>query len=298
MVDCVLYLEGDRTRGDIRMLRAVKNRFGSSDEVGVYEMDTSPLHGGRLVPVSDPSSLFLSERQDTVDTEGCAVSLILEGSRPVTAEVQALVSWSSGSSYSGRRTVDGISPSRLLLILAVLDKRCGISFSRQDVYVNVVGGIRLSAGVSRGSESDLAVAVALVSSIFDIAVRADSVFVGEIGLSGELRPIPNIEKRIAEAKRMGFSRIITPPRNNKQRRKRGQAGDYGIKKPRSSNHGGIELFECMSVMEAINVGLVKNIPPKRNRKKRASKGDEDVPIIDDDHDDDEDDYMNSLSSFQ
>ena len=102
MVDCVLYLEGDKGQGNVRMLRATKNRFGSSDEVGVYELDISPLHGGRLIPVSDPSSFFLSERLDTADSEGCAVTLILEESRPVAAEVQGLVSWSHGSGHSGR----------------------------------------------------------------------------------------------------------------------------------------------------------------------------------------------------
>lgn len=267
MVDCVLYLEGDRTQTDIRMLRSTKNRFGSSDEVGVYEMDHSPLSGGRLIPVSDPSSFFLSERRDNADSEGCAVSLILEGSRPVTAEVQALVAWSHGSNSCGRRTVDGISTSRLLLILAVLDKRFGISFSRQDVYVNVVGGIRLSTGASKGSESDLAVAAALVSSATSNPVRADSIFLGEIGLSGELRPIPNLDKRIAEAKRMGFSRIITPPRN--KRRKPNSEFD-GIYKPKgeikSSNQNGIQLYECVTVLEAMNAGLVQKLRPKKRKK--------------------------------
>ena len=200
MVDCVLYLEGCGPTGEggggggagttssTRILRAAKNRFGSSEEVGVYEMS----RGGRLVPITDPSSYFLSTRRDTVDSEGCAVSVVLEGVRSMTVEVQALVAWSAGSGgYSGRRIADGVSNSRLLLILAVLQKRYGISFRRQDVYVNVVGGMRLGGVGSRSgsSGSDLAVAVALVSSLVGIPVRSDTAFVGEVGLLGEVRPV-------------------------------------------------------------------------------------------------------------
>jgi DNA repair protein RadA/Sms len=188
MVDTVLYLEGGASGGgpNLRMLRASKNRFGSSDEVGVYEMNGSPELGGRLVPVSDPSSLFLADRFDSEDLEGCAISIVLEGIRPMTVEVQALVTGAGGNkSFSGRRTVDGLSTPRLLLILAVLQKRCGISLSRHDVYINVVGGIRLSNSKQEGSGSDLAVAVSLASSLFNIPVRSDTAFVGEIGLLGK-----------------------------------------------------------------------------------------------------------------
>ncbi len=189
MVDAVLYLEGSEYAGGsggantLRMLRASKNRFGSSEEVGVYS--SSSRTGGMLVPVSDPSSFFLANRMNQDDVEGCGISLILEGMRPMTVEVQALVTSAGGPSFVGRRTVDGIATNRLLLILAVLQKRCGISFGRQDVYVNVVGGISIKNSKQDSTSSDLAVAVALVSSLFNISVRSDTAFVGEIGLLGK-----------------------------------------------------------------------------------------------------------------
>uniref|UniRef100_A0A7R9VCI5 RecA family profile 1 domain-containing protein n=1 Tax=Pseudictyota dubia TaxID=2749911 RepID=A0A7R9VCI5_9STRA len=288
MVDCVLYLEGDRGGlNNLRMLRAAKNRFGSSEEVGVYEMDQT---GGKLVPVSDPSSLFLSNRFDTFDSDGCAITVMLEGLRPMTVEVQALVTASStgGKSFAGRRCVDGISTARLLLILAVLQKRCGISFSRYDVYVNVVGGIRLSSNARQGSESDLATAVALVSSLTGIAVRADTAFVGEVGLLGELRQVISLEKRVNEARRMGFSRIITPDGG---RRRKGSL----IKKEsrrRHNNANGIEWIKCEGLLDAISAGLVSRLPlTKGNRlkmpKSEIGSGDVGTLIIDDDDYDDE-----------
>ena len=266
MVDTVLYLEGDNTgsNANIRMLRASKNRFGSADEVGVYQIKGSGVNGGAFIPVSDPSSFFLSTRMDDADSEGCAVSLVLEGSRCLAAEVQALVSHTSGiNSSPGRRTVDGVAMSRVLLILAVLDKRYGIRFSRQDVYVNVVGGIRLSSSVyQRGdrSGSDLAVAVALASSLAAIPVRSDTAFVGEIGLVGELRPVPSIEKRVAEAKRMGFSRVVTP---KKYRKGNIKTESFASK----SMVGGIEVVECDNVLDAINAGLVARINPERRKRR-------------------------------
>ena len=267
MVDCVLYLEGDRTGGNgpnLRMLRAAKNRFGSSEEVGVYEMDKSL--DGRLVAVSDPSSLFLSNRADsTSDSDGCSIAVTLEGLRPMTVEVQALVnSCSGGGKFSiGRRIVDGISTSRLLLILAVLHKRCGISYSRMDVYVNVVGGIRLSRGSQEGSSSDLAIAVALVSSLTSIPVRSDTAFVGEVGLLGELRQVPSLEKRINEARRMGFSQIVTPLSRGRQRKhQRGK----NILQEENNSAGGIKWIQCQNLLDAINAGLVSKLPMKDGRK--------------------------------
>ena len=253
MVDSVLYLEAgaliDGGTSSLRVLRAAKNRFGSSEEVGVYEMNS----GGRLVPVSDPSSYFLSNRIEHADSEGCAVSIVLEGIRTMAVEVQALVALSGGSGgYSGRRVVDGISNSRLLLILAVLQKRYGISFARQDVYLNVVGGMQLGKGSKSGGGSDLAVAIAAVSSLVGIPCRADTCFVGEVGLLGEIRPVHSLEKRISEAKRMGFSRIVTPTFGDKNNR-------YG---PREVSKGGITQIMCDNVLEAVNCGLVKKLPTK------------------------------------
>ena len=242
----------------LRVLRAAKNRFGSSEEVGVYEMG----RGGRLLPISDPSSFFLSTRLDNADAEGCAISVVLEGIRSMTVEVQALVAWSAGSGgYSGRRIVDGISNSRLLLILAVLQKRYGISFHRRDVYVNVVGGMHLGKGSKAGGGSDLAVAVGLVSSLIGIPVRSDTAFVGEVGLLGELRPVHSLEKRISEARRMGFSRIVTPS-SSSQKKKKKSAYQSG---PQEVSAGGIKQLMCENVLDAINCGLVSKLPTKQTR---------------------------------
>jgi DNA repair protein RadA/Sms len=268
MVDCVLYLEGGdmSTIGgvNLRMLRAAKNRFGSSDEVGVYEMTT-----GRLRPVSDPSSLFLSNRIDAEDSEGCAIAIALEGLRAVTVEVQALVTPVAGSGGYGRRTVDGIENARLLLLLGVLQKRIGMYFSKQDVYINVVGRMRLDRNAQEGHASDLAVAVSVVSSFMSIPVRGDTAFVGEVGLLGELRPVPAIEKRIQEARRMGFSRVVTP-RTTKSRQK------VGPSKPGFSRFMGIDWIQCDTLSDAINEGLVTRLPKGRRKtreKQDAEEGD-------------------------
>lgn len=265
MVDCVLYLEGGDMNSiggvNLRMLRAAKNRFGSSDEVGVYEMTT-----GRLCPVSDPSSLFLSNRIDSQDAEGCAIALVLEGLRAMTVEVQALVTpvSSTGSGY-GRRTVDGIAYSRLLLLLGVLQKRCGMFFFKQDVYINVVGQMRLDRGSSEGSASDLAVAVSVVSSFMSIPVRSDTAFVGEVGLLGELRPVAAAEKRIQEARRMGFSRVITPRAKGSKKKSDGSITFKRI--------NGIDWIQCERLLDAINEGLVAKLPKGRAKRKPKSEAD-------------------------
>lgn len=249
---------------NLRMLRAAKNRFGSADEVGVYEMTT-----GRLCPVSDPSSLFLSNRIESEDSEGCSIALVLEGLRAMTVEVQALVTpvSSSGSGY-GRRTVDGIAYSRLLLLLGVLQKRCGMFFSKQDVYINVVGRMRLDRGSQEGSASDLAVAISLVSSFVAIPVRSDTAFVGEVGLLGELRPVPAVEKRLQEARRMGFSRVITP-RAKGSKHKSGGSTSF-------SRTNGIDWIQCDRLLDAINEGLVAKLP--KGRRMRKSKQDENASV--------------------
>lgn len=241
---------------NLRMLRAAKNRFGSADEVGVYEMTT-----GHLRPVSDPSSLFLSNRIESEDSEGCSIALVLEGLRAMTVEVQALVTpaSSAGGSGYGRRTVDGIAYSRLLLLLGVLQKRCGMYFSKQDVYINVVGQMRLDRGSQEGSASDLAVALSVVSSFVSIPVRSDTCFVGEIGLLGELRPVPAIEKRLQEARRMGFSRVVTP-RAKGSKQKAGGTTNF-------SRSNGIDWIQCDRLLDAINEGLVAKLPKARRRRK-------------------------------
>ena len=307
MVDSVLYLEGGALLGagggggherggdggggisSLRVLRAAKNRFGSSEEVGVYEMGRA----GRLIPISDPSSFFLSTRLDNADAEGCAISVVLEGIRAMTVEVQALVAWSAGSAgYSGRRIVDGVSNSRLLLILAVLHKRYGISFRGRDVYVNVVGGMHLGRGSKSGGGSDLAVAVSIVSSLVGIPVRSDTAFVGEIGLLGELRPVHSLDKRISEARRMGFSRIVVPAASNQKKKREGKMRPG----PREASAGGIKQLMCDNLMDAINCGLVSKLPAKQtksgamlNKTQRSISGgrpNDAFDVIEDDEDDD------------
>uniref|UniRef100_A0A7S3KWX8 RecA family profile 1 domain-containing protein n=1 Tax=Amphora coffeiformis TaxID=265554 RepID=A0A7S3KWX8_9STRA len=255
MVDCVLYLEGASQGGlhQIRILRANKNRFGSSDEVGVYEMNTA----GRLQPVSDPSSLFLAHRilmlQD--DSEGCAVSVALEGRRAVTLEVQALVTM--GSEKFSRKTVDGIPVARLQLLLGVLQKRCRLYFSKQDVYVNVIAD-RLDRREAHAA--DLAVAVALVSSLTQIPVRADTAFCGQVGLLGELRTVVSLDKRVQEAKRMGFSRIITARDPSSYNKAKKQQKIY------TTTSEGIEWIQCGTLFDALNLAMVDPLPKRRKTK--------------------------------
>ena len=270
MVDCVLYLEGGdhRTIGgvNLRMLRAAKNRFGSADELGVYEMTS-----GRLQPVSDPSSLFLSTRIDSEDSEGCAISIILEGLRAMTVEIQALVT--PNMEGKGRRTVNGFAYNRLQLLLGVLQKRCGMFFGKYDVYLNVVGNMRLDASQNEGSASDLAVSLALVSSLLSIPVRSDTAFVGEVGLLGEIRSVPVMDKRLQEAQRMGFSRVVTS--RVLDRTKKTAAVNRG--KPSFSRIHGIDWIQCDTLVDALNEGLVRQLPQRRPRRKTRRQGRESSP---------------------
>ncbi|GAA6187381.1 DNA repair protein RadA [Litorivita sp. NS0012-18] len=195
MVDTVLYFEGERGH-QFRILRAVKNRFGPADEIGVFEMT-----GAGLAQVMNPSALFLSERG--TPSPGSVVFAGVEGTRPVLVEFQALVAPSPHS--QPRRTVVGWDGGRLAMILAVLEARCGIPFTGLDVYLNVAGGMKISEPAA-----DLAVAAALVSAREDSALPADTVVFGEISLSGALRPAPQSENRLKEAQKLGFTAAITP----------------------------------------------------------------------------------------
>ncbi|MEE9427123.1 MAG: DNA repair protein RadA, partial [Paracoccaceae bacterium] len=195
MVDTVLYFEGERGH-QFRILRAVKNRFGPADEIGVFEMT-----GKGLAEVSNPSALFLSERDEPA--AGSVVFAGIEGTRPVLVEFQALVAPTPHS--QPRRTVVGWDGGRLAMILAVLEARCGIPFSGLDVYLNVAGGLKVSEPAA-----DLAVAAALLSAREDIAIPADTVVFGEISLSGALRPVGQTENRLKEARKLGFSKAIAP----------------------------------------------------------------------------------------
>ncbi len=195
MVDTVLYFEGERGH-QFRILRAVKNRFGPADEIGVFEMT-----GSGLVEVKNPSALFLSERDKPAP--GAVVFAGIEGTRTVLVEIQALVAKSSLG--SPRRAVVGWDSGRLAMILAVLESRCGISFGNLDVYLNIAGGMRISEPAA-----DLAVAAALISARQDNPLPSDSVCFGEISLSGALRPINQPENRLKEAEKLGFSQAFAP----------------------------------------------------------------------------------------
>lgn len=209
MVDSVLYFEGERSQSH-RIIRAAKNRFGSTNEIGVFEMRENGL-----VEVENPSAMLLSGRPDKVS--GSCAACVMEGSRPIIAEVQALVIPSA--SPSPRRTADGIDYNRMHLLLAVLEKRLGLRFSSCDVYLNVVGGLRLDEPAT-----DAAIAAAMISSIRDIPLPQGMIVSGEIGLAGEIRDIASVEQRVSEARRLGFDTIAIP----KQSARREKVNDDGI----------------------------------------------------------------------
>ena len=198
MVDTVLYFEGERGH-QFRILRAVKNRFGPADEIGVFEMT-----GDGLAEVTNPSALFLSDREKA--TAGSAVFAGIEGTRPVLTEIQALVAPSTLG--TPRRTVVGIDGGRLSTILAVLEARCGISCAGLDVFLNVAGGMRVNEPAA-----DLAIAGAILSAREDVAIPPDMVLFGEISLSGALRPVGQTENRLKEASKLGFTQAIAPTRS-------------------------------------------------------------------------------------
>jgi DNA repair protein RadA/Sms len=195
IVDVVLYLEGDRYH-QYRMLRGVKNRFGSTDEVGVFEMTQSGMQ-----EVSNPSQVFLAER--SANTPGSTVAVTMEGTRPILVEVQALTSYTNNP--QPRRTANGFDPNRLTMLIAVLGKRVGLPLFNQDIYVNVVGGLRITEPAA-----DLAVATAIASSFRNQRVDPELALVGEIGLSGELRSVSQLERRLGEAAKLGFGRALYP----------------------------------------------------------------------------------------
>ncbi len=197
VVDTVLYFEGE-TEGNFRILRAVKNRFGSVDEVGVFAMTA-----GGLRPVPNPSAAFISGRE--VDIPGSAITALMEGTRPVLVEIQALAARSAYG--TPQRVATGLDQRRLAVLLAVLERRAALRFHDLDVFVNVTGGMRLVEPAT-----DLAVVAALMSSLADHAVPADCVFLGEVGLGGEVRPVAMSDRRLAEAERQGFSRAFISAR--------------------------------------------------------------------------------------
>ncbi len=224
IVDVVLYLEGEPFSA-YRVLRGVKNRFGSTNEVGVFEMKEQGL-----VEVDNPSKAFLSQRWG--EAIGSAVVPTLEGSRPLLVEIQALTTPTAFG--LPRRTANGIDFNRLLLITAVLTKRAGLKLASQDIIVNVTGGLKIAEPAA-----DLGIALAIASSARDVAVDPGLVVVGEVGLSGELRAVSQLERRVAEAARLGFERCLVPKTSAQ------------IKAPKN-----IELLTASTLREAIKVGLV------------------------------------------
>lgn len=226
IVDTVLYLEGDNFQS-YRLLRSVKNRFGATSEVGVFEMQEKGL-----IEVLNPSEAFLAERM--VNAPGSAIAVTMEGTRPLLVEVQGLTS----PSHFGnpRRTANGIDFNRLLIITAVLTRRLGLRLGEQDIFANVVSGLRISEPAA-----DLAVAAAITSSMKDQAVRADTVMIGEVGLSGELRMVSQMHARLREAANLGFKRAIIP--------RRLRTAEPWPK--------GIEVIEVRSLREALNQALIE-----------------------------------------
>jgi DNA repair protein RadA/Sms len=232
IVDTVLYLEGDRFQA-YRLLRSVKNRFGATSEVGVFEM-----REGGLVEVTNPSEAFLAERM--VNAAGSAIAVTMEGTRPILVEVQGLTSPTQFG--NARRTANGVDFNRLLLISAVLTRRVGLKLAEQDVFVNVVGGLQIDEPAA-----DLAIAAAIASSWKDVSVKADAVLIGEIGLAGELRMPGQMQARLREAQKLGFKTAIVPKALRK-----------GEGYPK-----GIEIVEVRSVDQALNAAFATSTnPPK------------------------------------
>lgn len=239
MVDATLHFEGDRGH-QFRILRAVKNRFGPTDEIGVFEMGD-----GGLGEVANPSALFLAERRG--DVSGAAVFAGMEGTRPVLVEVQALVAPSPLG--TPRRAVVGWDSARLAMVLAVLEARCGVAIGANDVYLSVAGGLKVTEPAA-----DLAVAAALVSSLTGEPVPADAVVFGEIGLSGEVRAVSQTDQRLKEAAKLGFGRALMPS----PRRSRGTSGEDGLKR--------LELDQLSDLLPLFQPG---NAPPRAPARARG-----------------------------
>lgn len=236
MVDCVLYFEGERHHS-YRLLRAVKNRFGSTNEIGIFEMGELGLR-----EVTNPSELFIAERP--LHVSGSTVAASMEGTRPVLVEMQALVA--STNFPSPRRSATGIDYNRLTLIIAVLEKRLGFFLQNQDVYLNVAGGVKLDEPAV-----DLAVAVAIASSFKDTPVNPYDVYIGEVGLTGEVRGVSRLDARVKEAQKLGFKRVILPAKSVK-----------GWTPPK-----GVEVIEVNTVAEALKAALKEDTfrPKKRDQ---------------------------------
>jgi len=236
IVDTVLYLEGEHFQS-YRLLRSVKNRFGATSEVGVFEMQEKGM-----VEVRNPSEVFLAERM--INAPGSAIAVTIEGTRPLLVEIQGLTTPTNFG--NPRRTANGIDFNRLLILSAVLTRRLGVNLSNQDVITNVVSGLRIEEPAA-----DLAVATAIASSYRDTPVRADTVLIGEIGLSGELRMVGQMQTRLREAAKLGFKRAVVPKRLRKS-------------EPWPE---GIEVIEARSLREALKAALLEEESEKATNGK-------------------------------
>ena len=224
MVDCVLYFEGDQN-SSYRLLRAAKNRFGSTNEIGVFEMMDSGL-----TEVPNPSQMLLSGRPEGAC--GTCVACVMEGTRPVLAEVQALVAKTTFN--VPRRTADGFDFNRAVLLLAVSEKRAGMKLSAFDAYINVIGGLKLEE-----PGADLPMVLAVASSYRDQPIADDLVAIGEVGLTGEIRSVAQINKRLAEVARLGFKKCIIPKSTTEK-----------LEIP-----NGLEVFRVKNLREAIEISI-------------------------------------------
>ena len=228
IVDTVLYFEGDKTL-PYRVLRAVKNRYGSTNEIGMFDMT-----GRGLEQIENPSQVMLEGRP--LGISGTCVACVMEGTRPVLSEIQALATKTSFP--SPRRTASGFDYNRMYLLLAVLEKRAGYSFANQDVYVNIVGGLKLDE-----TACDLPVCIAMASSLLDLPVGEKTLAIGEVGLGGEIRSVPHLETRLREAQRVGFDTAIVPRHN--------------LKMIDPAQYPGLKLVGVSYLREAINTIKLK-----------------------------------------
>ena len=228
IVDTVLYFEGDKTL-PYRVLRAVKNRYGSTNEIGMFDMT-----GRGLEQIENPSQVMLEGRP--LGISGTCVACVMEGTRPVLSEIQALATKTSFP--SPRRTASGFDYNRMYLLLAVLEKRAGYSFANQDVYVNIVGGLKLDE-----TACDLPVCIAMASSLLDLPVGEKTLAIGEVGLGGEIRSVPHLETRLREAQRVGFDTAIVPKHN--------------LKMIDPAQYPGLKLVGVSYLREAINTIKLK-----------------------------------------
>jgi len=231
IVDTVLQLEGDRFQS-YRLLRSIKNRFGPTSEVGVFEMREQGM-----IEVSNPSEAFLAERM--AEAPGSAIAVTMEGTRPILVELQGLTSPTNFG--NPRRTTNGLDYNRMLLIAAVLARRTGMNVSGQDIFLNVVGGLRVEEPAA-----DLAAAAAIASSLKDTPVKAELVLIGEIGLSGELRWVSHMDIRLREAEKLGFKGAVIPKRL----------------RAKISTPDGFQIIETRSLRQAIDLSLMGK--PKRS----------------------------------